>query len=81
MERYNLQNPEEQKISMQMLKENIQKIKLQVANSNRAVVIIERQLDNIPDRTELAQYQRRFHELYNESKLNTIRKLIILKKK
>lgn len=64
-----------------MLKENIQKIKLQVANSNRAVVIIERQLDNIPDRTELAQYQRRFHELYNESKLNTIRKLIILKKK
>lgn len=63
-----------------MLKENIQKIKLQVANSNRAVVIIERQLDNIPDRTELAQYQRRFHELYNESKLHTIRKLMILKK-
>ena len=29
---------------------------------------IQRQLDNTPDRTELAQYQRRFHELYNESK-------------
>lgn len=27
---------------------------------------IQRQLDNIPDRTELAQYQRRFLELYNQ---------------
>lgn len=68
MERFNLQNPEEQEIEIQTLKEKAQKIKLQLAKSNRAVVIIERQLDNIPDRTELAQYQRRFHELYNESK-------------
>lgn len=68
VERYNSQNPEEQEVTIQTLKEQMQKLKLQVAKSNRAVVIVERQLDDIPDRTELAQYQRRFHELYSESK-------------
>lgn len=29
---------------------------------------MQRRLDAIPDRTELTQYQRRFHELHNESK-------------
>ncbi|XP_058448225.1 coiled-coil domain-containing protein 93 isoform X2 [Malaya genurostris] len=41
-------------------------LRLQLAKKNRAYVSINRQLDNIPDRTELAQYQRRFLELYNQ---------------
>lgn len=68
MEEYNSQNPEEQEQTIKTLREQIQKLKLEVAKSNRAVMTIERQLDEIPDRNELAQYQRRFHELYNESK-------------
>lgn len=48
-------------------KERIQLLKLQLAKRNRGILAIQRQLDNTPDRTELAQYQRRFLELYNES--------------
>lgn len=51
-------------------KERLQTIRLQLAKKNRAIVSIERQLDNIPDRTELSQYQRRFVELYNQGKSN-----------
>lgn len=47
-------------------KESLQVLRLQLAKKNRAIVSIQRQLDNIPDRTELAQYQRRFLELYNQ---------------
>lgn len=39
--------------------------RLQLAKKNRAVISLQRQLDNIPDNTELAQYQKRFLELYN----------------
>lgn len=49
-------------------KEQLQVVRLQLAKKNRAIVSIQRQLDNIPDRTELAQYQRRFLELYNQGK-------------
>lgn len=47
-------------------KESLQLLRLQLAKKNRAIVSIQRQIDNIPDRTELAQYQRRFLELYNQ---------------
>lgn len=47
----------------------LQKARLQLAKKNRAIVSIQRQIDNIPDRTELAQYQRRFLELYNQGAL------------
>lgn len=47
-------------------KERLQAIRLKLAKKNRSIVTIERQLDNIPDRTELSQYQRRFLELYNQ---------------
>lgn len=47
-------------------KEKLQQARLQLAKKNRGIVAIQRQLDNIPDRTELAQYQRRFLELYNQ---------------
>lgn len=46
--------------------EQLQKLRLQVARQNRQLTTVQRQLDNIPDRTELAQYQKRFLELYNQ---------------
>lgn len=39
--------------------------RLQLAKRNRTVISLQRQIDNIPDNTELAQYQKRFFELYN----------------
>lgn len=50
-------------------KDRLHMIRMQLAKKNRAIVSIERKLDNIPDRTELAQYQRRFIELYSQGKL------------
>lgn len=47
-------------------KENVQSLKLQIAKKNRSIAFLKRQLDEIPGRGELAQYQRRFLELYNE---------------
>lgn len=45
--------------------ETLRLCRLQLAKRNRAVISLQRQLDNIPDHTELAQYQKRFLELYN----------------
>lgn len=50
-------------------KERLHLIRMQLAKKNRAIVSIERKLDSIPDRTELAQYQRRFIELYSQGNL------------
>lgn len=68
LEAFTCQTPEEREAAIFAEKERIRTLKLQLAKRNRGIVAIQRQLDNIPDRTELAQYQRRFHELYNESK-------------
>uniref|UniRef100_A0A8D8DYP6 Coiled-coil domain-containing protein 93 n=2 Tax=Culex pipiens TaxID=7175 RepID=A0A8D8DYP6_CULPI len=51
---------------LEVEQERLKVLRLQLAKKNRAYVAINRQLDNIPDRTELAQYQRRFLELYNQ---------------
>uniref|UniRef100_A0A1Q3F9J8 Coiled-coil domain-containing protein 93 n=1 Tax=Culex tarsalis TaxID=7177 RepID=A0A1Q3F9J8_CULTA len=51
---------------LEVEQERLKTLRLQLAKKNRAYVAINRQLDNIPDRTELAQYQRRFLELYNQ---------------
>lgn len=51
---------------LEMDREKLQTIRLQLAKKNRAIVSIQRQLDNIPSRTELSQYQRRFLELYSQ---------------
>uniref|UniRef100_A0A8D8BXY5 Coiled-coil domain-containing protein 93 n=1 Tax=Culex pipiens TaxID=7175 RepID=A0A8D8BXY5_CULPI len=51
---------------LEVEQERLKALRLQLAKKNRAYVAINRQLDNIPDRTELAQYQRRFLELYNQ---------------
>jgi hypothetical protein len=45
--------------------ESLRLCRLQLAKKNRSVISLQRQLDNIPDNTELAQYQKRFLELYN----------------
>ncbi|XP_037952581.1 coiled-coil domain-containing protein 93-like isoform X1 [Teleopsis dalmanni] len=66
LEAFNAQNPEEQALAVSKEKMYIKELKLQLAKKNRGIVAIQRQLDSIPDRTELTQYQRRFHELYNE---------------
>lgn len=55
--------------SVEKEKERLHVIRMQLAKKNRAIVSIERKLDNVPDRTELAQYQRRFIELYSQGEV------------
>lgn len=57
---------EENRISLDVEKQNFQAIRLKLAKKNRQIVVLQRQLDNVPNRAELAQYQRRFLELYNQ---------------
>lgn len=45
--------------------EKLRLARLQLAKKNRAVMSLQRQLDNIPCQVELSQYQKRFLELYN----------------
>nr|XP_033337817.1 coiled-coil domain-containing protein 93 isoform X2 [Megalopta genalis] len=47
-------------------KEAVIKTRLQLAKKNRAIASLTRQLDDVPGRSELTQYQRRFMELYNQ---------------
>ncbi|XP_017762463.1 PREDICTED: coiled-coil domain-containing protein 93 isoform X2 [Eufriesea mexicana] len=47
-------------------KEAVTKVRLQLAKKNRAIASLTRQLDDVPGRSELTQYQRRFMELYNQ---------------
>ncbi|XP_023011569.2 coiled-coil domain-containing protein 93 isoform X2 [Leptinotarsa decemlineata] len=46
--------------------EKIKTLRLQLAKKNRIVSALQRQLDDVPNRAELAQYQKRFLELYNQ---------------
>uniref|UniRef100_A0A1Y1MZ71 Coiled-coil domain-containing protein 93 n=1 Tax=Photinus pyralis TaxID=7054 RepID=A0A1Y1MZ71_PHOPY len=46
--------------------DKVKALRLQLAKKNRAVVLLQRKLDDIPSRAELAQYQKRFLELYNQ---------------
>lgn len=46
--------------------EKMKVIRLQLAKKNRSIAALQRQLDEVPNRAELAQYQRRFLELYNQ---------------
>ena len=47
-------------------KEKLQKIRLLLARKNREIALLQRKIDEVPSRTELTQYQRRFIELYNQ---------------
>lgn len=44
---------------------DVNAMRLKLARKNRHIVVLQRQLD-VPSRAELAQYQRRFLELYNQ---------------
>lgn len=46
--------------------EKMKIIRLQLAKKNRSIAALQRQIDEVPNRAELAQYQRRFLELYNQ---------------
>ncbi|KAJ8977686.1 hypothetical protein NQ317_000450 [Molorchus minor] len=46
--------------------EKVRTLRLQVAKKNRHVGGLQRRLDDIPNRAELSQYQKRFLELYNQ---------------
>lgn len=60
--------------------ERLQVLRLKLAKRTRAVVTLQRKLDQIPGRAELAQYQRRFLELYNQgNKCNRHRTYQLLK--
>lgn len=48
------------------VKEAINRTRLLLAKKNRAIASLTRQLDDVPGRSELTQYQRRFMELYNQ---------------
>ena len=43
-------------------------LKIKIAKKNREISTIKRKLDEVPSRTELNQYQKRFIELYNQSR-------------
>ena len=48
-------------------KTKIHGFRLKIAKKNREISLLQRKLDEIPSRTELSQYQKRFIELYNQS--------------
>lgn len=48
--------------------QHVQKLRLLLAKRTRSIAALQRQLDEVPGRAELAQYQRRFLELYNQGR-------------
>lgn len=52
--------------------EKLKALRLQLAKKNRVIATLQRKLDEIPSRAELAQYQRRFLELYNQGNQSNI---------
>lgn len=46
--------------------QRLQKIKALLARKNRETALLQRKIDEVPSRAELAQYQRRFIELYDQ---------------
>ncbi|KAF7996361.1 hypothetical protein HCN44_001993 [Aphidius gifuensis] len=60
------QEKENQIAEYDSLKESINKTRLLLAKKNRAIASLTRKLDDVPGRSELTQYQRRFMELYNQ---------------
>ena len=61
-----LREKTEKFIECEEQKEVVNQLRLQLAKRNRAIATLTRQLDDVPCRSELTQYQRRFLELYNQ---------------
>lgn len=51
---------------LETIQESYDNIKKQLADVNKRYALIQRKFDDVPTRTELAQYQKRFLELYNQ---------------
>ncbi|KAK3747013.1 hypothetical protein QZH41_011962, partial [Actinostola sp. cb2023] len=47
-------------------KTKLQSIRLLLARKTREIAALQRKIDEVPSRSELSQYQRRFVELYNQ---------------
>ncbi|XP_066246824.1 coiled-coil domain-containing protein 93 [Euwallacea similis] len=56
----------EQLEQIEAFTEKLAVVRLELAKKNQIVAKLQRQLDDIPNRAEMAQYQRRFLELYNQ---------------
>jgi len=50
-------------------KQNLAALRLHLGKLNRSIASMQRQIDEVPARAELAQYQKRFLELYTQGKL------------
>lgn len=57
---------EESSLLVEELQKSLASTRLALGRRNRAVASLQRQLDQVPTRAELAQYQRRFMELYSQ---------------
>jgi chromosome segregation ATPase len=53
---------------LQKDRDQLSNLRVQLGRKNRAIAGLQRQLDEVPGRAELAQYQRRFLELYTQGK-------------
>nr|XP_022918328.1 coiled-coil domain-containing protein 93 isoform X1 [Onthophagus taurus] len=51
---------------LQQEMEKMKNLRLHLAKKNRVISVLQRQMDESPSRPELAQYQRRYFELYNQ---------------
>ena len=60
------QEEQNQVVEYEEQRENVNRLRLQLAKKNRVIASLTRQLDDVPGRSELTQYQRRFMELYNQ---------------
>lgn len=65
----------------QAAKAKEQAIRLKIAKKNREISTLKRKLDEVPSRNELSQYQKRFIELYNQSKIQIFSFKVKLRKK
>lgn len=57
---------EESSRVVEELSASLANTRLALGRKTRAVASLQRQLDQVPSRAELAQYQRRFVELYSQ---------------
>lgn len=65
----------EQVQEIEQLTEKLRLVRLELAKKNQIVAKLQRQLDDVPNRAEMAQYQRRFLELYNQGNSNTLNQI------
>lgn len=55
---------------LQRAKSRLEAGKVELGAVNRKLALLQRQIDQVPNRTELREYRLRFSELYNQGKLN-----------